>query len=256
MYHLNIHFNMKSLKIHLIIVLLLMCITSLHSQSISIELSVKWENGTDVYNENSIIYVPKLSITYRNNSDTNYYFTNLCVNCKNGIMLPSGLKIQHPEFQKITNIYADNLVDDYNVDIGSIDDWVILNNNKVYGTTLCVSISKFYKILRIKKELEDIETSDYCEPIKSDRIIDPQNCKLIFLKSGEIKTDEYSLIGFQLFKGSFNFYISPDSLKDYIYTRPIGDKNQPMIKTALPKEVGEYKLYSGKFNTNKISITF
>ena len=56
---------------------------------------------------------------------SNYYFTNLCVNCKNGIMLPSGLKIQHPEFQKITNIYADNLVDDDNVDIGSIDVLVI-----------------------------------------------------------------------------------------------------------------------------------
>lgn len=247
---------MKSLKIHLIIVILLLCITSLHSQSISIGLSVKWEKGTDVYNEDSIIYVPKLSITYRNNSDTNYYLNNLCVNCKNGIMFPT-MRIQHPEYQKITNIYGDNLVDDYNVHIGSIDDWIITNNNKVYGTTSCVSISKFYKILNIKRESEDIEIPEYCEhsSIELDKIIDSQNCRFIFLKSGEIKTNVYSLIGFQLVKGSFTFFIEPDSLKDYIYTLPIGDKHQPKVETALPKEVGEYKLFSGKFNTNKITIT-
>ena len=83
--------------------------------------------------------------------------------------------------------------------------------------------------------------------------------KFIFLKAGEIYTDSYNLIGFQMIKGSFMFYISIDSLTDYIYTTPIWDNNQSKYvetKTMLPKLVGEYKLYSGKFNTNKITITF
>ncbi len=77
--------------------------------------------------------------------------------------------------------------------------------------------------------------------------------------SGETYIDTYNIYGFQLVRGNFTFYIDPSSLKNYVNTTPVWDKNQSKYietKTMLPKLVGEYKLYSGNFNSNKITITF
>ena len=44
------------------------------SQGVSIELSAKWVKGYDIFKKDSIIYFPELMITYRNISDTSFYF--------------------------------------------------------------------------------------------------------------------------------------------------------------------------------------
>ncbi len=89
-------------------------------------------------------------------------------------------------------------------------------------------------------------------------ILTKYNDKFVFLKPGESYTDTYNLIGFNLLKGSFTFYIRPH-LPPYVYTEPIWDSHQSRYiegKALLPQTVGEYTLYSGNFYSNKITITF
>jgi len=62
------------------LVALLFYTGSTYSQSISVELSVRWIKGVDIFNRDSIIYYPELIITYRNNSDTSYYFSKVSEN--------------------------------------------------------------------------------------------------------------------------------------------------------------------------------
>ena len=271
---------MKSLKIHLIIIILLLCITSLHSQSISIELSVKWEKGTDVYNEDSIIYVPKLSITYRNNSDTNFYFKKVSESRSGLPFFRHGSLLQYPieeylnpNYLKRAKAHGNYTNENYKVEIKAVsftNSWFLFNDT--------LNIEEEQEIDIVNDDLANIyeyiyrenynKQPNYFEQTKidftefdltPDKILNEYSNKFIFLRAGEIYTDSYNLIGFQMIKGSFMFYISIDSLTDYIYTTPIWDNNQSKYvetKTMLPKLVGEYKLYSGKFNTNKISITF
>jgi len=61
-------------KILLITVFLFLQTNSIFSQCISIELSITWETGYDIFKKDSIVEIPSLNITYRNNCDTNYYF--------------------------------------------------------------------------------------------------------------------------------------------------------------------------------------
>jgi len=95
--------------------------------------------------------------------------------------------------------------------------------------------------------------------ISPNNILDTIKDRFVFLDPGEIYSESYNLIGFQLVGGNFTFTINKNSLKDYVYTEPIWDNNQSKymeIKTELPIEVGNYKLYYGNFCSNEISLNF
>jgi hypothetical protein len=75
--------------------------------------------------------------------------------------------------------------------------------------------------------------------------------QFVFLKSGETYIDTYNLIGFKLVEGCFTFMIDSEDIKDYVIG--IGQETEEF---ELPAIVGEYSLYSGAFNTNKVTVCF
>lgn len=87
---------MKTKEVLIVLVLSLFSNLLAFSQFISIELSVKWTKGYDIFKEDSVICYPELSITYRNNSDTNFYFLKVSDSRKGNPMLPWGTFYQYP----------------------------------------------------------------------------------------------------------------------------------------------------------------
>lgn len=272
---------MKKIYLYGSFLLLLSFNNSTYSQSLSIELSTKWGKGFDIFQKDSTIYYPKLIITYRNNSDTNYYFQKISDSRCGLPMLPCGTLLQYPieeylnpNYLKRAKTPCNYARDNYKVIIGGD-----VSFNKVW---ICVNdttnIEFEQEIEMINCDLADIYEYLYRENVSellnnsestklyfsiSDltpaKILNEFREKFVFLMSGETYIDTYNICGFQLVKGNFTFYIDPSSLKNYVNTTPVWDKNQSKYietKTMLPKLVGEYKLYSGNFNSNKITITF
>jgi len=271
---------MKTKFIFLSFALLFFYAEVLYSQNLSIELSSIWVKGYDILQKDTIIYYPKLIITYRNNSDTNFYFKKVSESRSGLPFFRYGTLLQYPieeylnpNYLKRAKAHGNYTNENYKVEIKAVsftNSWFLFNDT--------LNIEEEQEIDIVNDDLADIyeyiyrenynKQPNYFEQAKidfsefdltPDKILNEYSNKFIFLKAGEIYTDSYNLIGFQMIKGSFMFYISIDSLTDYIYTTPIWDNNQSKYvetKTMLPKLVGEYKLYSGKFNTNKITITF
>lgn len=259
--------------------MLLSYTVSTYSQSISIELSAKWYRGHDIFNEDSIIYYPELIITYRNNSDTNLYFRKVSQGhyglpffIKSGLLQYPICEYVNPDIKKRPKNYGNYSANNYSVEIGDItflQPWFVTNDN--------LKIVAEQEIDMINDNLADIYEFIYHEyykeqadPLGNDKthysvsdllpemILDKYKDKFVFLRPGEFFSDTYNLVGFQLLKACFTFCINP-FLPEYVYTTPFWDNNQSKyidIKTPLPKVVGDYKLYSGNFNTNKITIAF
>ena len=103
-----------------------------------------------------------------------------------------------------------------------------------------------------------------------ENLLDSVGDKFVFLKSGETHIDTYNLVAFQIVEGCYTFFIDQEDIKDYvlhteiIFTNRdwiINEKGEVTVKTIehkleLPEIVGEYHLYSGAFNTNKVTVCF
>jgi len=196
-------------------------------------------------------------------------------------MLYKGTLIQYPieeylqpNYLKRAKFHGNYSNTKYKVLIGGnplfLKGWVIENDTMKSGVE--------YEIDMINNDLADIyeyiyrndwnfntDSIDWTKfyfsetDVTSSGILNEVKDKFVFLKAGEVYTDTYNLIGFQVIKGCFTFCIEPNILKEYVNTAPIWDTNQSKyieIKAPLPIQVGEYELYSGKFSSNIITIDF
>jgi hypothetical protein len=100
----------------------------------------------------------------------------------------------------------------------------------------------------------DYKSSDITEK----GILTKLKSEFVFLKPGEVYTETYNLIGFKMVGGNFDFRIQEDSLYGFVYTPIWDEKRKKWIetKTDLPKKVGSYTLYKGKFCSNSVGVTF
>jgi len=101
----------------------------------------------------------------------------------------------------------------------------------------------------------------YSSDITQDTIINKFIEKIVFLKPGELYVDEYNLIGFQITGGTFTFQLDDAKSLDYVETEPVYKNETDFIvdhytKKQLPLKVGEYKLFTGEFLTNKVTVYF
>lgn len=98
----------------------------------------------------------------------------------------------------------------------------------------------------IKKDFnkESIEVYDILKVFKD---------YFIFLKKEETYVQRKNLIGFEIIKGNFNFSISDNIMSNKIKVNI--DKGVPK-EFILPKEINNYKLYTGEFNTNNVGVKF
>lgn len=258
--------------------MLLSIYATTYSQCISIELSARWVKGYDVFQKDSIICYPELIITYRNMSDTNYYFQKVSESRIGLPMLPIGHLLQYPieeylnpDYLKRAKMYGKYSGENYTVIFGGSSfskGWIVVNDTSNIEVEQEIDLinddlANIYEYIyrenydKQRDSLNEYNTHYTLSDTVPKLILDKFKDKFVFLRPGEIYTDTYNLVGFKLVKGCFTFNIIP-YLPAYVYTT-IWDKSQSKyieVKIELPKVVGNYKLYSGSFNSNKIAITF
>ena len=273
---------MKLKKI-IFIVLLFLQSQSLFSQCISIELSITWEMGYDSLKKDSVIVIPKLDITYRNNCDTNYYFLNVSHSKDNfpDIMCLPLDNTHLREFQysnyftknKLYGKYANQnfdikIVRSLNYDGGwwqvccdTIDDIFEKLSCEYAGCHL----NRIYEYIHHENNSENLLSNprlkklDFeLEDMLPEHISGYLNDQFVFLKSSETYTDSYNLVAFKVLEGSYTFYINQSDINNYVTRSQYDIEAKRFVdrKLRLPETVGEYHRYSGGFNTNKVTVCF
>lgn len=269
---------MKAIRLYIGLCMFLGFNALVSSQGVSIELSAKWIKGYDIFKKDSIIYFPELMITYRNISDTSFYFQKVSDSRYGLPILPREVGLlQYPieeyfnHYFKRAKMHGDYTGKHYKVKIGEssfFKMWNVINDTSnieseedvdVTNSDLCYIYEYMYR-----ENYKQMDTRDEFKlyytisDMAPEVILTKYKDKFVFLKPGESYTDTYNLIGFKLLKGSFTFYVRPH-LPPYVYTAPIWDSHQSQYvegKVLLPQIVGGYTLYSGNFYSNKITITF
>jgi hypothetical protein len=265
---------------HLVFIFCLLCfgkISIVYSQCISVELSIKWENKYDIFSNDSIVCVPNLIITYRNNSNNSYYFLKVSDSRYGYPLISSGLMLQYPyeeyrnpSYLKRAKSHGNYSHSNYNVLIGGMplfsSGWLINNDTINFleednSYLLADCLADIYEYIYREKQPEVFYKKIYFSEsdILPKSIKDTIKEQFVFLKPGESYTDIYNLVAFQLVKGNFTFIINQNSFPDYVNIDPIWDSNQSKYmenRASLPAVVDGYNLYSGHFNSNTVTITF
>jgi len=262
-------------KLLVIILLLISQSYSLYSQCISAELSVTWKLGYHIFQKDSLLNIPYLNITYRNNCDNSYYFFKLSPRSEEEPMvvcLP--LTNYGDDSTPLKRAMAhDNYANEhFTVEIGgrpwdSIGWWIEggnINYVRRYPTdhdiTCC--LYEIYKYIISKRGNNSKGRGyGYFQPslITSENILTTSlREQFVLLKPGETTTDTYNLIGYKIVEGCFTFIINQKDIKDYVigYIYDSNTNKNITGEIALPETVGEYFRYSGSFNTNKVTVCF
>ena len=255
------------LKIFFFTLFLFLQVHSLFSQCLSIELSVTWEMGYDIFQKDSIVSIPKLNITYRNNCDTNYYFFKVSPRKDGSKMILCSAMRQYEDNDdlKRAKSHSNYVNQKFNVIMGESpwydSGWDIFNDTidsyegKHFERVAC-DLDEIYQYMYAENHYKRvIKMPFYFVPsdITPENILTSVNDQFVFLKSRETFVDTYNLIGFKLVEGYFTFMIMQNEIENYVVA--LHDyKNS--INVELPEIVGEYHRYSGRFNTNKVTVCF
>lgn len=232
----------------------------LFSQCISIELSVIWEKGYDIFNKDSTVFIPILNITYRNNCDTNYYFLKVS-DSDNGLprlLSPDNMYNENLKSGDLKReFYARHANRNFIVNIRGTpwytNIWSVYSDTVDFHNKMCsfefvnVALFNIYGYMnhdKSKKKNIWLALSD----TTSENILGLPKDLFVFLKPGETYIDTYNLIAFKLLAANFTFLTDQDEIKNYFKTTK--------EEVELPKIVGEYYRYSGAFNTNKVTVCF
>ena len=275
------YLDMKA-KTLLITTLLFLQVHFLFSQCISIELSVTWEMGHDIFEEDSIVYIPNLHIIYRNNCSTNFYFLKMS-GSGNGLPCICYSARPHPDnidyflwstnYRERAKEYFNYANDNFNVTIGGRpsfgDCWLIYNDTidiTKAGYRDVINSDLYNKYGYIYYEIlknaifsygfgrRDFKPSD----LTVEHILDSVKDQFVFLKQGEIFIDTYNLVAFKIVEGCFTFYIAQDAIMSYVLMQEYDWEMSRFfdVEHELPAIVGEYHRYTGAFNTNKVTVCF
>lgn len=273
-------------KLFFLLSLGLLANTNMFSQDISINLSIRWSEGPYILNTDSIVEFPELVVSYTNNSEDDLYFRKFS-HYRNGF---SDFQYDEiPDFHYY-NPKEDTDHDyreyckkhtNYRKTIREIIDKEQYKNKNYYVLISLPYINYQYweaidenvwndderetdfinkKLMIINDYLSDSiyesiddrkQHKDYFSEsdITEDAIMDKTNDQFMFLKAGETKEDVFNISCFDIVKGSYTFVLNSDRFKDSIFTGWCNGEHLP-----LPEKVGGYKLYSGEFTANSVTV--
>ena len=273
-------------KLSFISTFLLLHVNFLFAQCISIELSVIWEKEPHIHKKCAKVKTPKLNISYHNNCDTNYYFLKVSNNKDNLLGFICTLLVGHdplkkPDYHAMVNYLAKSYSNQhFNVSIRFPRSSYFGCAAEVYPDTIDISkargsdaincsLNAFSSYIRYKKNpnylSEEVRNPDGSfkrnfEPsdLLPENILGSMKDEYVFLKSGETYIDTYNLIAFQIIEGCYTFFVYGDTIMNYVSKNYYDSKLKKFVdeELALPARVGEYQLYSGGFNTNKVTVCF
>jgi hypothetical protein len=222
----------------------------------------------DIFVRDSVVSTPILNITYRNNCNTNYYFFKRSPKKDDRAMVMHRGLLQYPDddLLKRAKSYRRFTNQNYNVIMGQgpyCDAyWNIFNDTVAYNN---IFFSEENINLYIENIYDYINFENYLKISRFDIFrqsdVTPENILLdstvneyfVFLEPKQIHIDTYNLIAFKIVEGCFTFIIRPNEIENYVIVRADFIERQ---EYKLPTVVGEYHLYSGDFNTNKVTVCF
>ena len=276
-------------RLLLISIMMYVCHTTiLHSQDISINLSIRWNEGPYILNTDSIVKYPELVVSYTNNSDKNLYFRKFSY-YRDGfpefywvdfitIDDPNPKKHKnHEEYLKYNKLYRQIINRVLNKDsykneryvvkinlptITNYDGWDVEleNNPHVHQPNLINNdlrdINEYLNDSVYKNWCyQEIEITSYTSTDLSEEFIaNDLQYQFMFLGASETKEDIYNLTCFNIVKGTYTFLLNDKAFSDNVFSG--WDEEGNKVFLPLPKKVGEYKLYSGKFTSNSVTVTF
>lgn len=265
-----------------------LAITNLFSQDISINLSIRWSEGLYILNTDSIVKCPELVVSYTNNSKDDLYFRKFSY-YRNGFSdfqyfeIPdfhyyNPMEDEGRDYREYCKRYTNyrrtirEIIDKEQYKMGkyyvlislpyvNYKYWEAINENvwddderetdfinkKLMIINDYLSDSIYRNIDGRKQHKEYFSASD----ITKDAIVDKTNDQFMFLKAGETNEDVFNITCFAIVKGTYTFVLDRENFKDSIYTGWCNGEHLP-----LPEKVGQYKLYSGEFTANSVTVTF
>ena len=270
---------MKS-KVLVIIALLYFQVQLVFTQCISVELSVTWKIEHDIFKKNLMVCVPLLNITYRNISNTNYYFLKVS-DSKDGLpMMPYAGSLHPSNFDEYlrwrddyferAKTHGNYASQNFHVRIGGMplysNGWYVHNDTLDHHEEheidfINSNLADIYEYIYRSSKSDYVEKKLYFSPsdLTPENILGAVKDQFVFLKPNETYTDTYNLVGFQLVEGCFSFSINQKSFKNYVLIQPTWDNNLSYWteqKMELPVKVGEYHLYSDLIFTNDVTVDF
>jgi hypothetical protein len=211
--------------------------------------------------------IPFLNITYRNNADQDFYFmkvqdyethfpkflgikTSENINSQfdlskyqdySGSKFYIDLRIYPQYLSTNWEVVPDSIIPGFEHEIAGINNDLLEIYNYLSPKSLDTTME--FKL--------DFEISD----VTPEAILSKHKNRFVFLKAGESYTDTFNLLGLKILKGTYTIYLEQDSLLDYVITSVYDKTHLKEVEKALPSTIDEYKLYSGAFYSNKITIT-
>jgi hypothetical protein len=260
----------------LFLILFLIYFDTAYSQNISIELSIKWIMESDkmggVLKEN----IPYLIISYRNNSDSNFYFLKVSLS-KNGLPPVNTFGSwnhlsSNPKTLSKSNYKYCGKDKNYNVYMSSSQYcssfWEVLKDDVNFykghfGDIINEELFEFYDSMQFQFKKDTINDSmSNCQFKNNLKIENTINCPVnnfVFLQAGTSYSEQINLIGFKKLQGNFKFYFMDSIFSNYVYGQSFWNdklKRLEQTKIELPQKIKEYNLYSGPFRTNSVDIKF
>jgi hypothetical protein len=258
------------MKKKLIFILVTIFVAKLYGQEVAIELSIEWRMEKSNL-DGELCHSPYLKIRYNNLTYSPIYFAKAYKNKNNLPLFPvatAGFDFDNVNFATIVN--SKDSVIKHDVIIGgmssqnelweiipdSIDPYAneervvdVINDKMSYLYEKILGLRNFYKIGYIDK---DSLTENY--------ILKHMKDDFVFLSPNQSQAYYYNLTGFKLIGGSYTFMLLMDKISDYMTVGKTiwDDQKQDRIfeKAKFPDKIKEYKLYSGDFYTNEVSVHF
>jgi hypothetical protein len=271
------------MKYNIILQFFLLISIQLSAQYVSVEMSIEWKNELNFHFkelQDMNISPAYLNITYRNISNKSLYFSKLSRSRAGLPQIPLAVLINYGKpvssYEKFASClnYFD---EDYFVEIGGYPSfsagWRIeydsvntedahvmaLVNNDLTNIYQYIYEQYFIEIPDDTTETVKLRLYHDSLDITHDSIKNNSIDKFIYLKACESYTDTYNLIGFQITGGNFTFGLVNEVALDYVYTGSVWNesiKTWQQIPKQLPRKVGEYELFTGRFLTNQVRVRF
>lgn len=255
-------------KIILLVFILYISASRVHSQGVSVNLSIDKGNIENSQSDKNGGEIPYLNITYTNNSGFPVYFLKISYD-----------KSELPDFfsERFNNTLNDcSNFPDYS---GSKYNVMIYDSNYTnfnVGTiweVLIDSLSFFqeHESDYINNDLEDaynfykkehgIEENVYHKEYdfrNEENIWEKFEEYFVFLEDGQSFTDRYNLWGFQKLKGEYKFSIDRSEFRNFVRTNSKWNNEGQIVhdEYKLPKRIGKYHLYEGTFHANEVTVKF
>lgn len=237
------------------------------AQTISIELSLKWENKKkNICGDYQLARVPYLELSYRNNSCDSLYFFKIIDDLYFTSARSHGFQTNKKDLCLDDLIYHEN--ERYKVIIGGnplfyFSEIFEINediNDASFSNDINDHIQQVYSNVLHKKDPErlylyqkekiDISEKNLTTSFKN---------LLVFLKPKETFVQTFDLSGFFIIGGSYKFVINKKRIDNFIEISPLWDESKKEWynnKKYLPLNVNGYSLFSGDVDVATLNVVF